>query len=853
MRVPGASYRLQLHADFTLHDVHALLDYFEALGITDLYLSPVFEARPGSQHGYDVTDPTRIAAALGGSAAFEELATDARARGMGVLLDIVPNHMAASELSPWWRDVLRHGRASPFAGFFDIDWGDDPDTGRVLLPILGSEPEEAVAHDELRLERNDAGQWSFRYFQRALPLREDLESERLLATLSSATPDERRRITDALAARQHYELAHWQTASTRLGYRRFFDITDLAGVCVERAPVFDASHELVRELVGGGQATGLRVDHVDGLRAPTSYLHRLHEHTGAFILVEKILARDEPLPDWPIAGTTGYDFLNILNGLFIDHDGYRRLVQGFRRMTGDARVFADVVHEKKHLVMQALFGGELARLVTELDGVLGGRFPAGAVERALTEVTACMPVYRTYTEDFQVAEADRAALARAFDELAVRAPALDSALVRALHDVLHVADSLGERRRAARDFVLRWQQFSGPVMAKGFEDTALYTWTPLLSANEVGSAPGDPTVALAEFHERMRERALRWPHAQSATATHDTKRGEDVRARLNALSELADEWNLKFNAWVRRSVDQKEEAAVAVGLADDAPVPNAREENLLYQTLVGAWPMQEHDDGFVERLKEYMTKALREAKESTSWHGPDEDYEGALSAFVEQLLAAPWRPALRREIERFATRVSWYGAITSLAQTLIKITAPGFPDFYQGTELWSLVLVDPDNRRPVDYRLRAERLAALEPLLAQPHPELLHPLLQHWRDGSIKLYLTAAALRFRRARRALFENGGYEALQTDGKHAGHVVAFSRRHGGDCAITVAPRLPVNLCAPGALPADEWEDTALHLPPQLHGRTLRDVLTGRRHAARELPLRELLADFPVALLS
>ena len=852
MTVPGATYRLQLHADFTLRDALGVLDYLQALGITDLYLSPIFEARPGSTHGYDVTDPTRVAEALGGRDAFTALATAVRSRGMGILLDIVPNHMAASELSPWWADVLRRGRASAHAGFFDIDWGDEPDNGRVLLPLLDGSLEQVIARDELRLERTPEGEWTLHYAGRALPLRDDADLARDVEVYERADPDTRRRIIGAVAGRQHYELAAWQTASTRLGYRRFFDITDLAGVRVEQPEVFDASHALVRELLAAGQVSGLRIDHVDGLREPTGYLRRLHEQTRAFTLVEKILARDESLPAWPVAGTTGYDFLNDLNGLFIDAEGLEQIVHSYQRVTGEVRSFADVVHEKKHLVMRTLFGGELARLTADLATLLGNRYPPVQVARVLAEVTACMPVYRTYTESYTVGEPDRAALARAFDALRSRAPDLDTRLMEAVQRVLHVDAALGDQRDAALDFVLRWQQFTGPVMAKGFEDTALYTWTPLLSANEVGSMPAFPAVDLPEFHRRMQARARSWPHAMNATATHDTKRGEDVRTRLDALTELAGEWNRKFRAWTRRSVDHKEEVAEQAGLADDAPVPNAKEETLLYQTLVGAWPLEDDGD-FVERLKAYLTKALREAKESTSWHGPDEDYESALSAFVEHLLALPRLPALRREIESFATRVSWYGALSSLGQTLIKITAPGFPDFYQGTELWSLVLVDPDNRRPVDYAARAARLAALEPLLAAPEPAPVRRLLHDWRDGSVKLYTIAAALRFRRARRSLFEGGEYLPLAAEGPCAGHVVAFARRLGTEYAVSVATRFPVALCAPGALPAEGWQDTTLCLPDELAAVGLRDVLTGRRSSGARVELRTLLSDLPVALLA
>ena len=852
MRVPTATYRLQVHAGFSLADAAGIVEYLHDLGISDIYLSPVFEATPGSTHGYDVTDPTRVGRAIGGSAALDALAADVRLRGMSLLLDIVPNHMAASEHSPWWRDVLRHGRDSRYASFFDIDWGTETEPQRLLLPLLGGTLDQVLERDELRLQQASDGTWHVEYFGQQLPIATERCTEAELAACAAAEPTARRPLLRAVLERQHYQLDHWQVASRRLGYRRFFDITGLAGVRVEDAHVFEATHELILELLRSGAAAGLRIDHVDGLRDPTGYLEALRAHTDAYVVVEKILERDEPLPDWPVQGTTGYEVLNLINGLFVDPAGFDRLEQAYRRLTGEAEAFGDVVYRKKQLVMERLFAGERAALTDRLHAILGDAFQRDDVRDAVTELTAAMPVYRTYTRTPDLASADRRALETAFAELGRRAPELPAELVARVREVVFLEH---EQSAAALEFVLRWQQFSGPVMAKGFEDTALYVYTPLISANEVGGSPAHAALAPAEFHARMAERARLWPHALSATATHDTKRGEDTRARIDVLSEDADGWTRRFRGWMRRSEEHKEEVAAAAGLDEDSPVPNAKEESLLYQTLIGAWPpARGEDDAFVERIKAYMQKAVREGKESTSWRRPDEDYETALAAFVDGLLEELRLPGVYREIEQYGEWVSWYGALNSLAQTLLKITCPGVPDFYQGTELWALTLVDPDNRTPVDYAERRARLAAMEPLLAAPAPGDVRSLLREWSTGDVKMYLTAAALRFRRAHAELYRDGAYLPLESAGQRAAHVVSYARTHPDGYALSVVQRLSVELCGPGELPdAAAWGDTRILLPESLRQHPLVDVLTGRTfEAGASLPAAELLASLPVALL-
>jgi (1->4)-alpha-D-glucan 1-alpha-D-glucosylmutase len=873
MRVPEATYRLQIHAGFTLRDALDLVPYLRSLGISHLYLSPVFEATPGSTHGYDVTDPTRISAAVGGMDALAELAAAAQAHGMGILLDIVPNHMAASELNPWWRDVMRHGRTSRFASFFDIAWDAEP-RDRLTLPILGDDLAAVISRDEITVATGDDGP-GIRYFDRTFPVADDSTTPELLADAQSGDADRRRHaIADILGA-QHYELVHWKTTATEIGYRRFFDVTGLAGLRVELPEVFDASHSLVKQLVATNVIDALRIDHIDGLRNPEAYLDRLRTDVTSdgpvYTVVEKILELGEQLPDWPVEGTTGYDFLSDVSGLFIDPAGLPLLLAQYARMTGSNATFEDVVREKKHLVLQRLFAGELrtlAEIVGQIMADMGVRFTGETVEHALRSITAAMPVYRTYITTSHITAVDH----RHIDQALHDAHAYTHDIAAAADDTvetLRAIDAIGRvilldvpahLEQRAMDFVQRWQQLTGPVMAKGVEDTAFYTFTALTSANEVGGGPGQPCVSVGEFHERMRTRIATMPHTMNATATHDTKRGEDVRTRIHALTELAPEWTRLLRSWVRRSEVYKEEAQGETGLEtdEDETVPDAKEEILLYQTLVGAWPPEprasddESDNGpsFTDRVQEYMKKAIREGKDNTSWVSPDEDYESTLDVFLERLLRAPSRPRLRAEINDFADRLAWHGMLASLSQTLIKIAAPGIPDFYQGTELWSLVLVDPDNRRPVDFTLRAELRAQLDPVLDAPSPDTVASLFDSWRDARIKMYLTSQALRFRRMRAALCRDGEYIPVHATGEHAERVVAFARHLDGEWVMLVVPRLTASLAPPETPPIGSvWGDTSLDLPDGV-------PLSWMNVLTNEEPMSLMLADvfrtLPYALL-
>ncbi|MDI6710280.1 MAG: malto-oligosyltrehalose synthase [Bacillota bacterium] len=917
-RIPAATYRLQFNEGFRFRDAAALVPYLAALGITDLYASPLLQARRGSPHGYDVTDPTRVNEALGGGEGFALLADELQRHRMGLLLDIVPNHMAASGENPWWRDVLRNGPDSSYADFFDIDWRPlRPGLhGKVLLPVLGAPYGRVLESGEVKLVLAEDGLWAA-YREHRMPLspasfrrlaagwaaglRDALgpghtagaammeivnrpcgDAAKSLWRLYATSPeikaflDENLRLPaddlDRLLAEQSYRLAYWRAGSEELNYRRFFDVTDLAGVRMDDEKVFEATHALVFELVRRGTVTGLRIDHIDGLSDPRAYLRALQGRLARpdgdhsfYIVVEKILGQGEELPgDWPVHGTTGYDFLNLVNAIFVDGDGAAELDALYARFAGVRTGFDRLVYEQKKRVMDLLFPGEVRALAWRLglpaEGDRHGRdLTLWELERALVEVTACLPVYRTYIDGFTVAEHDRDYIEHAVEEAVRRNPAVTRAagfLRRVL--LLRFPPGLtAEQRRLWLDFVMRWQQFTGPAMAKGFEDTALYIYNRLVSLNEVGGEPASRGIPVREFHRRNAARGRRWPHALNATSTHDTKRSEDVRARINVLSEIAGNWAARVERWSRWNSARKP-------VVDGAPVPDGNMELLVYQTLIGAWPLREGEVPAVkERFLNYLVKAAREAKVHTGWLDPDDGYEKALQAFASSILEPDSGNRFLDDFREFQRVTAFYGALNSLAQVLLKAASPGVPDFYQGTELWNLSLVDPDNRRPVDFGLRARLLASLMEEEALGRRALVEKLLSGWDDGRVKLYVTYKALAFRRAHAALFAEGEYIPLDAAGPAGEHVCAFARRHGDGWALVAVPRLAARLRLRGvpgsgglpetAFPLGEaaWGDTALLLPEGAPGRW-HNIFTGEKVAGECLRVADLLRHFPVALL-
>ena len=950
-RIPGSTYRLQFNEGFTFAHARGLADYFEGLGVTDFYASPVLRARPGSPHGYDITDHSQVNPELGGEEELVELARDLRSRGMGLVVDVVPNHMSiAGSLNEWWQDVLENGPSSHFARYFDLDWNPPNPTlrNRVLLPILGDQFGRVLEKQELRVSYRD-GAFHLNYWETSLPVAprtsarilglavegarslldeshpsvEELESiitalahlpprtetdparvrerrrekevvRRRLSNLVKESNEARAAIHDALQrfngetgrpesfdlleellSEQAYRLSFWRVAADEINYRRFFDVNELAAVRVEERPVFNAVHEVVLRLIRQGLVTGLRVDHVDGLLDPFKYLSDLQREASAsarrrradaaddgdaeersaesfetaapfYVVVEKILGHDELLRrDWPVHGTTGYEFMNLLNGVFVDASNAHAFRELYAEFTGASVRFSDLVYECKRLILKAAMSSELYVLSRKLTRIAEQHrytrdFTQNSLHHALTEIIACFPVYRSYIRRTQtsVGPDDRLNINAAVRAARRRNPTQDATIFDFIGSLLLLKDPRGltvQQRTERRDFALRFQQLTSPVTAKGLEDTAFYRFYPLASLNEVGGEPGLIGVSAERFHERNLDRQETWPHSLSATSTHDTKRGEDTRARINVLSEMPEEWNRAVYRW--RELNRAHRATI-----EGTEAPDANEEYLLYQTLVGTWPLEALDDEgrseYTSRLQDYMEKALKEAKLHTSWINPNESYHRAVREFVAAILDAERGAAFVKDLSEFVRTPTRAGVLNSLSQTLLKIASPGVPDFYQGTELWSFTLVDPDNRRQVDYEERRALLASLSDAGDGDATEFVKSLLEKPDDGRVKMYVTARALNFRRERAGLFSRGEYTPLAARGRRAENVLAFARTRGQEACVAVAARfftrLGVGREGALSLSADAWRDTHLPLGDPGAG-PWRDVFTGREFEA------------------
>ena len=808
-----STYRVQLRPEFGFDDAAAIVPYLADLGTTHLYTSPYLQAAAGSSHGYDTVDYSKVNAELGGEAGRLRLCDALQANGMGHIIDIVPNHMCiSSPANQWWWNVLRHGSASAYAGYFDIDWsggrGNPP--GKVVLPVLGEPLTKALADGLLTLDQSASGP-VIRYFNAEFPI----------CNADVANSSELRNVLD----RQHYVLTDWRTGARRINYRRFFDINTLAGLCIERDDVFDDVHRLPLQWVSDGSVQGLRVDHVDGLRDPTAYLERLRSAVGdeCLIIVEKILQPHEQLPStWPVSGTTGYDAGFITQSVFTNGGNTRQLSNAYTAFTGVNQSWSSVVAEAKAIVLADILIGDVDRL-TELLVVAAERHgyisDASTLARALTAVLAAFPVYRTYA-------APETGCISAADIITV-----DGAVAEASADVLSPVDRQGVAfvgdlltlrvaSAEASEFVVCFQQLSGPVMAKSVEDTSFYRYNRFVAANEVGGDPAVLGLTTAKFHEACTERQRSYPLSLVATTTHDTKRSEDVRYRLAALSEMAGAWDLAAGRW------QSMNAAHASRAPDgDGRLPDANMEYMLYQTLIGAHPLS------VDRATEYASKASKEAKVFTSWNSPDQTYDCALQAFVVAVLSDE---AFAYELDQFTEALAEAELHTTLAATLVKLTQPGVPDTYQGTELTDLSLVDPDNRRTVDYGRRIEALRRVRTM----EPE---ELLAASDIGLVKIRVITDTLRIRARRPGAFgPQGAYAPIVPKGHGAEHVIAFLR---GERIITLAPRLTESLRRNGG-----WQNTMIDLPSG----EWKNVFTGEYYGGGPIQIEKLLARFPVALL-
>lgn len=924
MSIPRATARLQFNSEFTLTDALDVVDYYADMGVSHLYASPLLGARKGSTHGYDIVDPTRVNPELGGETALKALVAKLRQRGMGLLLDIVPNHMGVGgPENPWWLDVLEWGRQSVYAHWFDIDWNatDPALRGKILLPFLGAQYGEALAEGQIVLRFDEAtGALWFAHHAQRFPLSPstyaqvltadpalhalcaslldaapdaDVEAarrrhatvstalrelwqkpdgraaiEQALAQFTSASPESQQRL-HTLLEQQHYRLTWWRNAAEEINWRRFFEVTELAGVRVEDDDVFDATHACIFRLYAEGVIDGVRVDHVDGLAWPAQYCRKLRAKLqeltsqrpsdvpgGApYIVIEKILTGDETVrTSWQVHGTTGYEFMDQVSALLHDPAGADPLQQLWFEVSGDTRSFDAHVQAARRQLLAENFVGELNALVRALHAVARSDIAtrdvaAPAIRRVLVELLVTFPAYRTYVHEDGREPEDEALLGRALDDARARVRTADQPLVALLARWLggetpsSIADPAARQLRMAA--ITRFQQLTPPLAAKSVEDTAFYRYGRLISRNEVGGDPGRFALPVQGFHNANLHRLRNFPHTLLATATHDHKRGEDVRARLAVLSELPHAWAESVRKWMT------EHQALRVDLGGGQFAPSAPDQAMLYQMIVGAWPLdlapEDHEQlkAYAERVAVWQEKAWREAKRQTSWVTPNAAYEDGCRAFLMHLLdgarCAPFIADLRTWVDRLALP----GICNSLTQTVLRLASPGVPDLYQGAEFWDLSLVDPDNRRLVNYDARRAALNAAD--MQQDFDRML------WRKSQIKQPLIQRVLQYRAAEPALFDEGDYVPLEARGAKAAHVVAFLRRHQGKTLLVAALRLPATGPQPGA---GDWEDTVLVLP-QTAGEW-RDVLSQDRpvQAAGNdgtLSLAALLGERPVAVLA
>jgi (1->4)-alpha-D-glucan 1-alpha-D-glucosylmutase len=966
-RAPLSTYRMQLHGAFNFADVEAVLPYLRRLGVGDCYLSPVFEARPGSMHGYDVTRHDRVNPELGGEEGFARLTATLQDAGMGLLLDIVPNHMGVGNDSVWWQDVLENGRASQYAEFFDIDWTPlkADMQGKLLLPILGNQYGEELENKRIQIAIED-GVAKVRYYDYSMPLApltlpmifsekqtaELLQRFRdLLRELSHIPPNDtsdsnlamqrrsqleeiKPRIREALLrphnqepiaaalekvngkvgdARsfdrlhqileaQPYRLAFWRVSAEEINYRRFFDVNDLVGLRMENPAVFAATHCLIRRMLAKKQVTGLRVDHCDGMFNPRQYLIRLqllylasqcrgavpsgslapngieseireavrgYDWSGVqgplYVVVEKILEPREALPrEWPVRGTSGYDFVHFANQVFIQQENRKRFNDLYTAVIGRTSDPEELIYRSKLQVMQNALSSE-TYVLTNLLSQLGSAdrrardFTDNLLESAIRETIACFPVYRTYIDDRgQYTQRDRAFIHHAIARAKYRSPDVDASAFDFLESTLMLHDRSGDAiDQRELYFALKFQQLTGPVMAKGVEDTAFYTYNRFISSNEVGGSMQSFGLSTETFHASNEERLKNSPDAMLATSTHDTKRSEDVRNRLNVISEM----RLVWPAFVRRA--QRLNARFKETLEDGRVAPDANEEYLIYQTIAGAWPwkMDSGEDRrqFIERLQQYMAKALSEAKVNLSWLSPNDKYVTAVHKFVAGILT-PDEDGTERKfvlaLNLLLPALKLFGAVNSLAQVVLKTASPGVPDFYQGSEMWDLSLVDPDNRRPVDYTLRAD---VLDAMLRQSETEgpmaVCRDVTAKLDDGRIKLWTTHRALTTRAQLLEVFRRGEYVSLAATEGYTQHVIAFLRRRGEECVLVAVPRFACTLMRhrPELPLGGAWGKGEL-IVEACAGMRLVNVFTDAELVVSEsgsIPLTQLFEAFPVGL--
>ncbi|MCT7985028.1 malto-oligosyltrehalose synthase [Laspinema sp. A4] len=926
MRIPKATYRIQFNSKFQFTDAEKIVNYLADLGISDIYASPIFKARQGSTHGYDVVDPNQINPELGPPEAFESLIKKVQEKDLGWVQDIVPNHTAYDSENVMLMDVLENGASSDYFDYFDIAWNapyGDISEG-VLAPLLGNFYQECLENGEIQLQYDATG-LTVQYYSLKLPIRiesyvsflthnlgtlrrtlgrnhpEFIKLLGILYLLKSIPAETKGRerydqltfvkgllwelydqnrdicqfiqdnlkefngtpgipesfnLLEELLREQVYRLTFWKVGAEEINYRRFFTVNELISVRVETLRVFHDTHHLITKLVKEGKFTGVRIDHIDGLYDPQQYLQRLREKLGdIYITVEKILEMAEIMPsNWPIQGTSGYDFMNRLNGLFCNRNNQDRFSEIYGKFTGLNHSYKDLFFEKKHLIVDRNMAGDADNLAHLLKSIAnqsreGRDFTLYSLKRALVEVLVAFPVYRTYINGEGVSSRDRHYIQEVIDQAKELLPLQGKELefIEKLM-LLENADYLTEEEREQRLYsVMRIQQWTGPLMAKGIEDTLFYVYNRLVSLNEVGGDPAQFGLTLDEFHEFNTQQKDSWIHKMNATSTHDTKRGEDVRARINVLSEIPDEWEQQITSW--REINQGHKTKLP-----DKVVPTANDEYFFYQTLLGAFPFAESEySEFIQRVKDCSIKSVREAKLHTAWLRPDTAYEEGFLAFIDAVMQPSPENQFLQKFQPFQEKIAAYGVYNSLAQVLLKLTTPGVPDFYQGTELWDLSLVDPDNRRPVDFEQRITGLREIRTQASADILALMKELLSHPESGKIKLFAIARILEARTQAIELFQTGDYHPLKGSGKFSENVVGFARSHGNQVAIAIAPRFLTHLIQPDTFPLGQvWQDTHLELPSGLPSQW-QDAISGQPiQTDGSLSIAQTLTHFPIALL-
>src|SRR5438477_7416185 len=942
-RIPTCTYRLQFNRWFTFAQAREIVPYLHALGVSDAYASPYFQASAESLHGYDITDHNKLNAAVGSREEYDSWIAELHAHSMGQVLDFVPNHVGIAEpLNQWWMDVLENGPSSRYAPYFDIDWhplkSDLRD--KVLLPILSDQYGRVLERGELHVYFKE-GTFYLRYGDRRLPIapgtyryvleialqnlaehkdeefyaevqsiltaleylpkrtetdpkriaeriREKEIIKRRLERRCAEAPQVQHAIEKALARingepgdprsfdaldkllnAQSYRLAFWRVAAEEINYRRFFDVNDLAAIRVELPKVFDAVHRLLLELMQAGAVTGLRIDHPDGLYLPREYFEKLQQRCtkalaialpqdgrAIYMVAEKILTDAETLrKDWLVHGTTGYDFANQVMQLLVDSSAEPTITKTFHRFIGHSLHFGHLVYAKKLQVMKLALANDVDVLGNMVDRLSEQNrwyrdFTLEALARAVRETIACFPVYRTYFAPGRpVNEEDRQVIERAVTAAKRRNPAIEESIFNFLRDVLvfRFPENLDAEARAAHThFVLKFQQSTGPIMAKGLEDTAFYIYNRLAALNEVGGEPQQFGLSVEAFHERNLNRQRNWPDTLLATSTHDTKRSEDVRARMAAISEMPEVWRRSLQRW--RTANRRWKRTI-----NDLEAPDGNEEYLLYQILLGTWPVQlsgvpeeAATDKYVGRIQAYMGKALHEAKLNTSWIQPNEEWDAAMHDFVRRILDSSPRSKFLPGFLPVVQEIARLGAINSLTQTLLKLTSPGVPDIYQGNEIWDFSLVDPDNRRPVDYKRRREMLESLP--ASTPHD-----LIQNWPDGRIKMFLTQRVLQLRREHVDLFQGGEYLPLAANGTFAECCVSFARQLGNRWIVVIAPRIASRIGFPPV--GERWKETALEFPETISFENAHNLFTCRELQIndRRFGLADAMSILPFAVIT